>query len=1253
MACKPYSELYKEAKEYISNEEEFKNLFDAVKNMDYSDRADAYLENKMNVVDAINTTRPWLDKQRIELVDIVANKDKYDIAYKYLTSNKVYHKTVSEYRLSMGEEGKTFDVLVKDLHTLYSDMDYVNEGRTGYEKTVVNMLNDSSKIVELANELVALDPIKAKNEKALLAKVKYLSGKLAEQVPEVIININSRANSNHGWIPLSKDKVEVFTSVGPGNKNKSALEVYAHELYHAITRFAIDSKDPVLANVMSKVKAIKNQFLDNTTAEQLAKYMNDPVKGVEDATKILNYFADERVGLHEFVAYAMTNHAVTEVLKGMKIEHKNEEHPDFAAKLASIVRKIVESVSGIIKKAGRNENGYTDMLKLVDDLANANNRQLEYKRSATLENMFKVLDKGDEKLAEYIKKFQDKVSEKDMPVKAKNNKFLSNASYLFKLGARALVDEKAKRVVELTAGLAGLKPEGTIMTILRDMGKGDPYQDLVERLGLMSQNIDQHREYTFTQTALAIKNGFKEPLSDTESHSLTDVVLDADISSIWADYDVKGLLEDKSKLDSAISKLDAELKSKVDIKDYRYYREQYRGLGYYMATGIASTIQLMNAQNIAEKLNHPTDRKTEVDGDVVRIIDQLATLEALRNTKDSSKEAVAKLIGKDREGVDNLVAYQSAHKTNSEEKLFNSDADRRRIIKGYSKEVYDHQIDKQIAPAADEAKMRSLGYKKVENLGKHYRDANEVEMAMYVSDNKVIQNLHRVTMRYTDKGRRGTSIKDSYAIAGSEFASKKAKRDIAKINLDVVKKILDIENGKEDVLAKEDYGMAPVLDNFGNVSDYRYMMNKERKESLLGMDRRVVNIIGRMYASTYDKEKSSIFNDEVMKIIKEDSDKNYVEGSNIGRNSKEYVRIEKNSSNKEIRELWAVMPDSVKSQFPEGFPIRRDIMHSVLGYRELSVTDMPGVKYLPDTVKNSMRVAESLWKEIVKITKIDIVLKIPAVLIGNVISNFMYSVTSGEMPHKIAALQLQGIKELNEYLGKTKEIIRLEGKINAGRATDVEKRKVSALKNDLQTSSVKDLIDEGFYMSIIEELGLEEFSIEKWLEAKIDKKLEWLPSIVKTGLDYAFITHRTPIFKALNMATQYSDFVARYAQYSLMIKKGIDKDKAIKTVRDAYINYNKPNSRFVEWANQMGLVMFTKYFTRIQRVIRDSAETHPLRMMLAIIGQDLLTGDVEDITDQSIFTKNMGNIFYSPLDVFLGATHPHGIEAVQAVMKGL
>jgi hypothetical protein len=65
--------------------------------------------------------------------------------------------------------------------------------------------------------------------------------------------------------------------------------------------------------------------------------------------------------------------------------------------------------------------------------------------------------------------------------------------------------------------------------------------------------------------------------------------------------------------------------------------------------------------------------------------------------------------------------------------------------------------------------------------------------------------------------------------------------------------------------------------------------------------------------------------------------------------------------------------------------------------------------------------------------------------------------------------------------------------------------------------------------------------------------------------------------------------------------------------------------------------MFTKYFERIQRVIRTTGKDKPVSTLMTLLGQVYLTGDIDDITDQSIFTKNYEGMFH--LDPFehLGA----------------
>ena len=185
-------------------------------------------------------------------------------------------------------------------------------------------------------------------------------------------------------------------------------------------------------------------------------------------------------------------------------------------------------------------------------------------------------------------------------------------------------------------------------------------------------------------------------------------------------------------------------------------------------------------------------------------------------------------------------------------------------------------------------------------------------------------------------------------------------------------------------------------------------------------------------------------------------------------------------------------------------------------------------------------------------------------------------------------------------------------------------------------------------------MDLAEFKTRTRVEKYIDDKLKHFPDIVQNGLHYLFVTDQTPIFKMMNMATQYSDFVARYAHYHLMMAKGANEADAIKTVRDVFINYNKPNSRFVEWTNQMGFVMFTKYFTRIQKAIKAELKNHPIRTTLEQIAHSaFLGGVVDDIFDQALIKKNYGAMFHGPVENIVQALSPSGAEALYAAYKKL
>jgi hypothetical protein len=517
-------------------------------------------------------------------------------------------------------------------------------------------------------------------------------------------------------------------------------------------------------------------------------------------------------------------------------------------------------------------------------------------------------------------------------------------------------------------------------------------------------------------------------------------------------------------------------------------------------------------------------------------------------------------------------------------------------------------------------------------------------------------------MRMTDKGRRGTSITESYMKQPDEVdVTLEAAADIQKLKNRRAEVVAQMFAGTYDAEAvKEDALVSPILNKTGHVADFSYGLDNDIKKELLHLERKIGKVMGRTAATAYDKVETAKYNAEMMKLIKKDAAANLEENqiSVIGKNQKEYITISKNSSNAMVRDFWKILPSDLKRDHSKGFTIRRDLMFSYLGYRETSIVDFPLLKQFfsknpkayKATIKYALQFAEKLWQEIVKVSKADIIMRTPNVFIGNVVSNFVIAYVSGYSMKEITQLKLQGVKELKVYVDGVKESIKLDFKKQAGKASKTELRRLNVIKNKLENSPVKDLVGEGFYTTIIEELEGDPDS-GSYFNKLAKEKLKNAPKIVSTGLDVLYITENTGLFKLLEKGIQASDFAARYAQYHLMVQDGVAKEKAATTVRDNYINYNKANSQFVEWANQMGFMMFTKYFTRIQRVLHQYGKTHPTKLFLSIVAQEVLF-DLDTMDDQSLIAKDMGNLFYSPWDNFMRVITPSSAEAVDWMLNG-
>jgi hypothetical protein len=148
-----------------------------------------------------------------------------------------------------------------------------------------------------------------------------------------------------------------------------------------------------------------------------------------------------------------------------------------------------------------------------------------------------------------------------------------------------------------------------------------------------------------------------------------------------------------------------------------------------------------------------------------------------------------------------------------------------------------------------------------------------------------------------------------------------------------------------------------------------------------------------------------------------------------------------------------------------------------------------------------------------------------------------------------------------------------------------------------------------------------------------------MPGFIKSGVSWAFLTDRNAYHKFMYTSTQYSDLAARYAQYQLMKRKGVPEKGIQKSLRNAFINYNKPNSPLVEWANQVGLVMFTKYYIRIQRFLLTFGRDNPFKSILLLFADEVLQ-DPPTVTDSNILEHGVLRLLKSPIEIASTAITP-------------
>lgn len=1205
----------------------------------------------------------------------------------------------SMYKVSstLEDKAKAFKEFASNTDILGAKPDFYTT-EADYVRLNENSLTDKNTRLEILDRLYALNDNVSEE---YFNHVKDLVGNInTTNLNDVIVYLNTNVAENTGGFDTEKRKIYLHVkdkiSKPISYRDMTGIEIYTHELLHAVTSHVIENaqaygKNKELRQLQHLQKIVMEHLLNNKDYWEvfLPNTLLDKKRDVEEAKALWKYIfnndnIDKNVGLSEFVAHALSNPKLLSIVKDIKIKEE-KQYTSLLDRLITVTKdflnlflgnktfkeiapNIANLFSGNISVNKTNITVYDSLKTLVDSISRADEKAIEtLVEKNGIERLFNTLGSKIKKADDYVRPYMHKLINladtfgiKAPPLKPEMTTY-DDIKWLIRYLPLYAFSSDHRKMFPLLLRSMGFNYQGLVLNTYKDIVGNDRESDELEALGLISTKIDQSAKNLSYVAANNLRSSFNKELSESEAQSLTNALLKTDIQVLLDTMSldkIKNLLENEESVNEEIDKIKTTIKSKYSKSDYNWYVNKSMLLGKYMVTGMGFESLSLNAYNIVSSKDELNT--SNVSEEAVKLVDTLTTLYALKYTPNETKQLVAQL---DNKGLENFIQVHRTFVNESKTDLFTS---KHHIVKGYIKQLFDADINVKIGFASDSAKLAKEGFKAVKKITPvSVRKAKD--LVLYKSTFNDVRHRNGAIFKFTGVHNIGTTLSDM--VYADELYIDKFKFEEDKKNY--IKPIEALRREQEKALKKalldEEYanltteGLIPLLNTNGTVVDYRITMLHRDKEELLNQNLNGFDVLSKMYYSKFAKTASSPQNLKVFEMLLKDMQDNKVSEHNlIGLNKQLYIEISKNSHNEMAKELYRILPTDIKesintSKYP--LLVREDWLMQLFGVKEYSLSDL---SFLSGENKSYFRMlirfAEDILKHIAQITKLNIIMRTPTVLLGNIVSNINYSIMSGYSPITVLKMSLENAQNIRNYINDKKELEKILFKQRTNTASTKEINTINYYRARLKHNPVHPLMEKGMYQAIVEDMPLEELDATSRITKFMNKKFKNVPKPIKTITKHLYMLEGTLPYQIMVQATQYSDFVARATEYQLAMKnapkrlKGesikrynkrfMEYEKTVSfNVLNAFINYDKPSSAIEQYVNDLGLMMFTKYAKRIQSVIANRVIENPVSVAIFLASQYTVT-DTEDILSQNLFNKNYSALMHTPLDNFIDAITP-------------
>lgn len=726
--------------------------------------------------------------------------------------------------------------------------------------------------------------------------------------------------------------------------------------------------------------------------------------------------------------------------------------------------------------------------------------------------------------------------------------------------------------------------------LLKEIGNVTENGKVVESLLRQTKLHENNAQRLRTEIKKDVLELFKDEgknLTKEQREAITYGVLRTDLQALSTKYsmnDVARYIQSHGARKSEIRLLERGL-SPVHI-------QRAKDLARYMQTGKGNEILVKNAFGIAADAGLANPNMNP-DPALVERIDHLVSLYSLEYMNSDMRKELAKVVEDEREngGLENLLKYHKGLVNDSKATLFKGDP--LNVTKGYLPEVTNSYRDVTVAyTQADADRLRSAMYIEVGPVSRSQSDPSEFTPIMFYTEDAGKQQFISGAIALYNNGSKG--------------------RDV---DMDTVELANAINAGRSSLVNDPKYnpfdsvdGMIPKYDTKGNITGYRYEMAAGTRDKYLERNNDFSDLIGTFTSLGYTKLANRTQNKKIVNALHD------IYKNSTAWDRKKFVYVSYESTDPVAYAAWDRLSHDTKEDVKKtwgkyGMWVSNETFLTVFGYpkeslftrafdktdgyrgigEELYVTMMRGL--FKDNSRIYAAKTERMWQEMVALTKNFIVIRNVTTLFMNVAANtFLLSahgVPIGDIIQHTKDSILGGIQHRKDLSMITK----LEGRQRSGIGDPVQlQNEINIIRNRMQQNPMHEFISAGMFSGIVEDIdpSANMYSYQSSLQRKFEGKYEKLPKMLRTGIEYAFVTPSTPLYQFLHSSTQYSDFSAKYVLYKYYTEKAPKKlshEAAIQEASNNFINYDVPTSPWMQYANDMGILMFTKYNLRIQKAM--------------------------------------------------------------------